>query len=116
MTNWFIDKIDKISQIEKYHRPLEVRLASLDANENLVLDNTFLIKFIQNIAKETDLKGTLYLYMTIFTRSLGIYLKISASNIVLGNGSDQIIDLILATVGKNKKVSIFAPIVFVLPK
>ena len=70
MTNWFIDKIDKISQIEKYQRPLEVRLAKLDANENLVLDNTFLIKFIQNIAKETDLRSTLYLYMTIFTRSL----------------------------------------------
>ncbi|HEX7178309.1 MAG TPA: histidinol-phosphate transaminase [Nitrososphaeraceae archaeon] len=109
MTNWFIDKIEKISQIEKYHRPLEVRLAKLDANENLVLDNTFLIKFIQNIAKETDLRRyPISLYDDLY-KKLGIYLKISASNIVLGNGSDQIIDLILATVGKNKKVSIFAP-------
>ena len=109
MTRWFLEKIEKISEIEKYRRPLEVKSAKLDANENLVLDNTFLIKFIESLAKHTDLRRyPISLYDELY-RKLGMYLNISTSKIVLGNGSDQIIDLILAAVGNNKKVSIFSP-------
>jgi histidinol-phosphate aminotransferase len=109
MTKWFLDNIEKISRIEKYQRPLEVTSAKLDANENLVLDNGFLIKFIENLAKHTDLRRyPISLYDELY-RKLGTYLKVSTSNIVLGNGSDQIIDLILTAAGSNKKVSIFSP-------
>src|SRR5688500_4378874 len=102
-------EMKKISMIEKYAIPSESYYFKLDANENLVLDKDFLTRISLESLKKIDLrKYPIDLYEQLYRR-LSHYLKISEKSLVLGSGSDQIIDLLLTLIGKGRRLTSIYP-------
>ena len=102
-------EMNKISMIEKYAVPLESSYSKLDANENLVIDNNYLVKIASDSLKKIDLrKYPINLYEQLYRR-LSQYLKIGEKSLVLGSGSDQIIDLLLTLIGKGRRLTSIYP-------
>ena len=99
----------KISTIEKYAIPSESNYFKLDANENLVLEKDFLTKISLESLKKIDLrKYPIDLYERLYSK-LSHYLKISEKSLVLGSGSDQIIDLLLTLIGRGRRLTSIYP-------
>ena len=104
-----MEEMKKISLIEKYTVPSESNFFKLDANENLVLDKDFLTKISINSLKKTDLrKYPIELYERLY-KKLSNYLDVSVGSMVLGSGSDQIIDLLLTLVGRGRRLTSIYP-------
>ncbi len=96
-------EMKKFSTIEKYAIPSEGNYFKLDANENLVLEKDFLTKISLESLKKIDLrKYPIDLYERLY-KKLSHYLKISEKSLVLGSGSDQIIDLLLTLIGRGRR-------------
>lgn len=109
MTDWLIKEMKKISTIEKYAIPSESNYFKLDANENLVLEKDFLTKISLESLKKIDLrKYPIDLYERLY-KKLSHYLKISEKSLVLGSGSDQIIDLLLTLIGRGRRLTSIYP-------
>ena len=99
----------KISLIEKYTVPAESNFFKLDANENLVLDRDFLTKITIDSLKKTDLrKYPIGLYDRLY-KKLSDYLDVNIDSLVLGSGSDQIIDLLLTLIGGGRRLTSIYP-------
>jgi histidinol-phosphate aminotransferase len=102
-------EMKKISMIEKYAVPPESNFSKLDANENLVIDKDYLSKIALDSLKKIDLrKYPVDLYEQLY-RKLSQYLKINEKSLVLGSGSDQIIDLLLTLIGNTKRLTSIYP-------
>lgn len=102
-------EMKKISLIEKYAVPPESNYSKLDANENLVIDRNYLTKIALDSIKKIDLrKYPIDLYEQLYRR-LSQYLRISEKSLVLGSGSDQIIDLLLTLIGKGRRLASIYP-------
>jgi histidinol-phosphate aminotransferase len=109
MIDWLSQRIKKIRKIEKYSKPVKNASFKLDANENLLLDSNFLSQLVIKEARKIDLrKYPLELYDELY-RKLSEYLKVSEKTLVIGNGSDQIIELLLSVIGEHKRVTLFTP-------
>jgi histidinol-phosphate aminotransferase len=102
-------EMKKISTIEKYATTSESNNFKLDANENLVLEKDFLTKISLESLKEIDLrKYPIDLYERLY-KKLSHYLKVSERSLVLGSGSDQIIELLLTLIGRGKRLTSIYP-------
>ena len=102
-------EMKKISMIEKYAVPPESNYSKLDANENLVIDKGYLTKIALDSLKKIDLrKYPIDLYEQLY-RKLSRYLRISEKSLVLGSGSDQIIDLLLTLIGNGRRLTSIYP-------
>lgn len=109
MIDWLSERINKISKIERYSKPGEKALFKLDANENLILDSDFLSQLVIDKAKNIDLrKYPQELYDKLY-KKLSVYLKVNEKTLVIGNGSDQIIELLLSVIGEGKRATLFTP-------
>ena len=109
MTDWLMKEMKKISRIEKYVVPVESNYSKLDANENLVIDKDYLTKIALDSLKKIDLrKYPIDLYEQLYSR-LSQYLKISEKSLVVGSGSDQIIDLLLTLIGNGRRLTSIYP-------
>jgi histidinol-phosphate aminotransferase len=112
MTDWWLyNELDTLSKFDIYSKPKKIKDAlKLDANENLVLNKDLISEIALSVLKSTDLREypreeteeALY-------RSLAEYTGVDKRYLAIGNGSDQIIDLILSTIGKNRRCTIFTP-------
>jgi histidinol-phosphate aminotransferase len=102
-------EMKKISMVEKYATPAESNYFKLDANENLVLDKNFVINISLDSLKKIDLrKYPIELYEQLY-KKLSKYLMISEKSLVLGSGSDQIVDLLLTLVGRERRLTSIYP-------
>ena len=109
MTEWLMKEMKKISLIEKYAIPTENNFFKLDANENLVLDRNYLTEISLDSLKKIDLrKYPIELYERLYEK-LSDYLKINVKSLVLGSGSDQIIDLLLTLIGTGRRLTSIYP-------
>ena len=94
--NWFDNEIEKYSKLSGYKKPDKyTKVIKLDSNENYAIDPDFfqrlLIEMKENIdVREYPLGGTERLVC-----ALSDYVGMPKEMIGVGNGSDQIIDLIL---------------------
>lgn len=110
MKNWLSEKLDKISKFDSYNRPNKnIGSLKLDANENFALKKKFILDIALQAAKGTDLREyPLDQFQEIY-RQLAKYTGINKKYLAVGNGSDQIIELILSIIGKGQRVTIFTP-------
>jgi histidinol-phosphate aminotransferase len=110
MKNWLSEKLDKISKFDSYNRPNKnIGSLKLDANENFALKKKFILDIALQAAKGTDLREyPLDQFQEIY-RQLAKYTGINKKYLAVGNGSDQIIELILSIMGKGQRVTIFTP-------
>jgi histidinol-phosphate aminotransferase len=109
MMDWISQRMKSISKIERYSKPEKILSIKLDANENVVLDRNFLSQLAMAEVNKIDLrKYPLDLYDKLY-ESLSKYLKVGEKNLLIGNGSDQIIELLLTFIGSGKRVTLPTP-------
>ncbi|MCV0393529.1 MAG: histidinol-phosphate transaminase [Nitrosopumilus sp.] len=95
--NWFDEKIDKFSSIGGYQKPELIQDAvKLDSNENYVIPKQFQNDVIASARKNSDVREYPLGGVERLIQVISKFTKIPTSMIGVGNGSDQILDLILS--------------------
>jgi histidinol-phosphate aminotransferase len=113
MTNWVSEKLDILSSFEKYTRSEKgnnsLDFLKLDANENFMLNKRFISQIALQAVKDTDLREYPLKQFEELYRQLAKYTGIDKKYLAVGNGSDQIIELILSIIGIGQRVNVFTP-------
>jgi histidinol-phosphate aminotransferase len=93
----FYKKVQELSKLQGYQKP-EYRQGALklDSNENFVISKQFQQDLIDCAQKSSDIREYPLGKSEKLIESLSSYLQVPPSMIGLGNGSDQILDLILS--------------------
>ena len=93
----FQEKIKKFSSIGGYKKPELVEdSVKLDSNENYVIPKQFQSDIISSAKKISDIREYPLGGVERLIDALSKFVKIPSSMIGVGNGSDQILDLILS--------------------
>ena len=103
---WFEKKLSEISKLQGYQKPeKQPDTLKLDSNENFVIPKQFQKDLIDDAKKISDVREYPLGRLEKLVTALSKYLKIPPSMIGVGNGSDQILDLLLSNFC-NKKTRI----------
>lgn len=106
---WLKSKLKEIKSFTKYVKPesvldvaLEVgiepeKVIKLNQNENLFLSKDFLCSLLNDVINEIDLRLYSKEGEVELKKAIGKYVGLPSDYVILGNGSDQIIDLIIRT-------------------
>jgi len=95
--NWFLDKVKKLSSIGGYQKPdLLSDSVKLDSNENYVISKQFQNDILTSARKNSDVREYPLGRIDDLIQAISKFTKIPSSMIGVGNGSDQILDLILS--------------------
>ncbi len=95
--NWFEDKIKKFNSIGGYQKPELVQdSVKLDSNENYVIPKQFQNDILSSAKKNSDIRAYPLGGVERLINTISKFTKIQSSMIGVGNGSDQILDLILS--------------------
>lgn len=104
--SWFEKKVKEISKLKGYQKPEKLsETLKLDSNENFVIPKQFQKDLIDGAKKISDIREYPLGRIEKLVTALSKYLKIPSSMIGIGNGSDQILDLLLSNFC-NKKTRI----------
>lgn len=113
MINWVSEKLDILSSFNKYTRSENgnnsQEFIKLDANENFMLNKRFISQIALRAAKDTDLREYPSEQFEELYRQLAKYTGIDKKYLAVGNGSDQIIELILSTIARGQRVNVCTP-------
>ena len=94
---WFEEKIEKISSIGGYQKPELIQdSVKLDSNENYVISKQFQNDIISSARKTSDIREYPLGGVERLISMISKFVKMPSSMIGIGNGSDQILDLILS--------------------
>ena len=103
------DSVRRISKLDSYVPPEKVDGAiKLDSNENFALDAEFVREVAQEAAARVDLREYPIDQLCQLYIQLGRYAGIDDKCVAAGSGSDQIIELLLTTLGC-KRATVFTP-------
>ena len=107
--NWLNYNIQRIGWLGRYARPEKVEGAiKLDSNENFALDRKFIAGIAAEAAKQVDLREYPLDQMDELYTHLAKYASVSVKCVAAGSGSDQIIELLLSTLG-SRHATVFSP-------
>ena len=107
--SWLDDNIKRIAWLSHYAKPEKVEGAiKLDSNENFALDSEFITSIAAEAAKQVDLREYPLDRMDELHTQLAKYAGVSVKCVAAGSGSDQIIELLLSTLG-GRRATVFAP-------
>jgi len=96
-TGWFEKKVKEISSIGGYKKPeFQQDSLKLDSNENYVISKQFQSDIISGAKKKSDVREYPLGGVERLIQMISKFTKIPVSMIGVGNGSDQILDLILS--------------------
>ena len=111
MKSWFEKKIEKLNSVGGYQKPeLVADSIKLDSNENYVIPKQFQNDIISLAKKNSDIREYPLGELDKLIDSISKFIKIPASYIGVGNGSDQILDLILSNFAtKQTKILVSNP-------
>ena len=94
---WFEEKMKKLSSLEGYQKPELVHDSmKLDSNENYVIPKQFQNDIISSARKNADVREYPLGGIERLINMISQFVKVPSSMIGVGNGSDQILDLILS--------------------
>ena len=107
--SWLSDNINRIAWLDHYIMPEKVEgVIKLDSNENFVLDRDFVAGVAAEAAKQVDLREYPLDQMDELYARLAKYAGVSVKCVAAGSGSDQIIELLLSTLG-GRRATVFSP-------
>jgi histidinol-phosphate aminotransferase len=107
--NWLNKNIKRIAWLDHYTKPERAEGAiKLDSNENFALDKDFVAGVAAEAAKQVDLREYPLGQIEDLYARLSKYAGVSVECVAVGNGSDQIIELLLSTLG-GRHVTVFSP-------
>jgi len=94
---WFEEKTKKFSSIGGYQKPELIQdSVKLDSNENYIIPKQFQNDIISSARKNSDIREYPLGGVERLINMISKFTKIHSSMIGVGNGSDQILDLILS--------------------
>ena len=94
---WFEEKTKKFSSIGGYQKPELIQdSVKLDSNENYIIPKQFQNDIISSARKNSDIREYPLGGVERLIKMISKFTKIHSSMIGIGNGSDQILDLILS--------------------
>lgn len=103
------DSVRRISKLDRYVPPEKVEGAiKLDSNENFALDAGFVRDVAQEAAGSVDLREYPIDQLDQLHGQLGAYAGVDEKYVAAGSGSDQIIELLLSTLGC-RRATVFTP-------
>ena len=95
--NWFEKKVIELSKFQGYQKPeIQSETLKLDSNENFVISKQFQKDLIDAAKKNSDVREYPLGSLEKLVIALSKFLKVSPAMIGVGNGSDQILDLLLS--------------------
>ena len=95
--NWFEEQIKKFSIIGGYQKPESLTsVVKLDSNENYVISKQFQNEILSSAKKNSDVRAYPLGDIERLIDKISKFTKVPSSMIGVGNGSDQILDLILS--------------------
>ncbi len=95
-TEWFQKRLQELSRLQGYQKPeKQPETLKLDSNENFVISKQFQRDLIDGTKKISDIREYPLGRIDSLIKALSKNLKVSTSMIGVGNGSDQILDLLL---------------------
>lgn len=98
--SWLNNNIKRIAWLDNYTKPERVEgVIKLDSNENFALDRDFVAGVAAEAAKQVDLREYPLGQIDELYARLAKYAGVSVECVALGSGSDQIIELLLSTLG-----------------
>jgi len=101
--NWLQNKVEELAKLRGYQKPeIHDGVLKLDSNENLAISKQFQYDLIDNAKKRSDVREYPLGKVENLIQALSKYLKVSPAMIGVGNGSDQILDLILGNFATKK--------------
>ncbi len=109
MKNSFEDSVKRIAKLGHYVKPEKVEGAiKLDSNENFALDRQFVTGIAAEAAQKVDLREYPLDQLEQLYSQLAEYAGVDQECIAAGSGSDQVIELLLSTLG-SRRATVFAP-------
>lgn len=101
--NWLEERISKLSSIKGYQKPeIHYDALKLDSNENYVISKQFQNDVISQARKKCDVREYPLGGTERLIQEISQFVKIPSYMIGVGNGSDQILDLILSNFASKK--------------
>jgi histidinol-phosphate aminotransferase len=100
--SWFEQKIKKYSSLRGYKKPEFVDALKLDSNENYVISKQFQVDLLSRAQKNSDVREYPLGGVERLIKMLSKFLKVPTEMVGIGNGSDQILDLILSNFATNQ--------------
>lgn len=101
--NWFEKKIENLSKLSGYKKPIKYsNVIKLDSNENYAVDSSFFQDLMNPVKEKMDVREYPLGGIDRLIVALSNYTKMSKEMIGVGNGSDQIIDLILGNLASKE--------------
>ena len=103
MNRTFEKRLSELSKLKGYQKPEKISDAiKLDSNENFAIKKEFQSELIREAQKRCDVRQYPLGDVDNLILALTKYLKIPANMIGVGNGSDQILDLMLVNLCSKK--------------
>jgi histidinol-phosphate aminotransferase len=107
--NWLDGNFKKIAKLGRYTKPEKIEGAiKLDSNENFALDKEFIAGITAEAAKQVDVREYPLDQLEQMYSQLAEYVGVNEKCVAAGNGSDQVIELLLSTLG-SKRATVFTP-------
>jgi histidinol-phosphate aminotransferase len=101
--SWFEKKVESFSKLNGYKKPEKhSNVIKLDSNENYAVSPDFFQDLINQTKEKMDVREYPLGGTERLVQALSDYINLPKEMIGVGNGSDQIIDLILANFASNK--------------
>jgi histidinol-phosphate aminotransferase len=103
------DSIKRIARLDRYTKPEKVEGAiKLNSNENFALDRDFVAGVAAEAARQVDLREYPLDQLEELYSQLAKYAGVSDRCVAAGGGSDQVIELLLSTLG-SRRATVFSP-------
>jgi histidinol-phosphate aminotransferase len=101
--NWYYKRLQELAKLQGYQKPeYHQGVLKLDSNENFVINKQLQQELVDSAQKSSDIREYPLGKSEKLVEALSDYLQIPSSMIGLGNGSDQILDLILSNFATKK--------------
>jgi histidinol-phosphate aminotransferase len=108
--DWISEELSRIKDHRPYKRPLKQQdYYKLDSNENLVLEKKFIRAIALKSINDNDFREYPLEHFELLFNKIAKYVNVNTENVGIGSGSDQIMDLLLSTICKEKNAITINP-------
>jgi histidinol-phosphate aminotransferase len=108
--DWLSKELSRIKDYSPYKRPGSLQdYHKLDSNENTVLEKKFIRAIALKSLSDNDLREYPLKHFDLLFGKIAKYANTDTKNVGIGSGSDQIMDLLLSTICKEKSAITINP-------